>query len=785
MEQLKKAIIDNLYKSNFYEALTNIQKMETGFPDTQEILFFYYYLYDLMGWVSHHKKHESTITTQNNKDMYFNKLLQSNQNDKSTTYLQLYLFLEENFRTFEHYTWFRKYDKSKYLLDMALKENPDKLEVHFYILQHEEKTKECFEFLTKNTLNTQIVQKFLNNLWFRDVFLDDSQKLKQLYNLNSEYNDLFYRTQKKDYDWLYDYFNEDEARKSKTNNISYGKVCFELKKYDEAIEYYENKDDKSSNDFFILGECYEKQGQKEKAIECYKNYYNDFRSGNLQDGIKKLFELKAYDELRYVLQNEKSSLHKEYKIFYEAKLLNIEKNYTDSINTLNGMFEKLHNHHEKLKKEIYFLYISNYYKKTMNEIEQSYDEIIESNDFELTGAKFLFGINYHHLSSYQDLEKYIKKLNIEFDNKYSKITEKCKKRVNNRFIALHKKLYSAIQRRKIKLSEDRELYYLSAFEDLNSLNKRTDIFKSRIKGEPENPKYQLELGKLHYQKSKLTKKSFDEAIKYLEKSIELAEKYFVNLNGEAELLLVKIKTSKDDKKAFFDKSIKDFIFHNSYQKDTRTIFFAQTLYKFQSFSVNSLSSLSENYLYFANPDQLNDSFDVASESLEKQFKNLKLNKNDFKLCSLSQINDNKLMWSHYTQEHTGICIGYKFLYLPNYVGKDEVKYKNINLDEKNIFDNLIEYWTVKSEDWEYEKEIRLLHYGEKQKISYTFDINEAIEQNIIALQIESVTFGLKFQNEAILKQIISEIEKKQERKIEIFKTKISEQKLIIEKINSL
>ncbi|MDD5156836.1 DUF2971 domain-containing protein [Sulfurimonas sp.] len=782
MEELKKAIIDNLYKSNFYEALINIQKLETSFPDAQETLFLYYYLYDLMSWVSHHKKHNSKSTIQNNKDKYFNQILQINQNNRSITYFQLYLFLEENFRTFEHFSWFSRYGKSKYLLDQALKENQDNLETQFYSLFCEEKTKECFEFLSKNILDTQIVQKFLNNLWFKDEFLDDSQQLKQLYGLGSEHTDLFYYTQKKDYNWLYDYFNEDEERKYKTNSISYGEVCFETKKYDEAIKYYENKDDKSNNDYFILGECYEQQDEKEKAINCYKNYYTNFSSGNWQVGIKKLFKLQAYDEIKYVLKTEKSNLHKEYKIFYEAKLLSIEKKYIDSINTLNGIFDKLHNHHEELKKDIYFLYISNYYKETMKAIEQSYHEIIESNDFELSGPRFLFGFDYHHLSLYRDFEKYIKKLNIEFDNKYYKLTEQCRKRINNRFIEVHKKLYSEIQIRKINITEDRELYYLSAFEDLDSINKRISIFKNRIKNEAENPRYYLELGKLHYKKVNLTKYNFKKAIKYLEKSIELAEKYFVNLYGEAELLLVKIKESKEDKKALFDKSIKDFIFYNSYQKDSRTMFFAQTLYKYQSFSINGLSGLSENYLYFANPDQLNDPFDVASESLEKQFKNLKLNKNDFKLCSLSQINDNKLMWSHYTQEHTGICVGYKFLYLPYYVGKDEVKYKNTNLDEKEIFDNIIEYWTVKSEDWEYEKEVRLLHYGEKQKIFYTFDINEALEKNIIALQIESITFGLKFQNKTILKPIILEIEKKQNRKINFFKAKISEQKLIIEKV---
>lgn len=777
MKELKKAIVDNLYKSNFYEALANIKKIEAGFPDTQETLFFYYYLYDLMSWISHHKKHDSTSEIQKNKDKYFKQILQSNKNDKSTTYLQLCLFLEENFRTFEHYTWFRKYDKSKYLLDQALKENPDKLEVQFYILQHEEKTKECFEFLRKNTLDTKLVQKFLNSLWFKDEFVDDSQELKKIYNLNTEQNDLYYYVQKKDYQWLYKYFNEDEERKSKTNTISYGKVCFELKKYDEAIGYYKGKDDKNSNDFFILGECYEKQGQKEKAIQCYKNYYNNFRSGNWNDGIKKLFELQGYDEVKYVLKNERSHLHKEYKIFYEAKILNIDKKYADSINHLSGILDKLHNHHKELKRDVYFLYISNNYKLTRNYIKKSYTRIIDEEDFE---ADDVFGLSYSILATFQEMQKYIKKLNIEYDNKFSKKTESFRKKLHKLYIQKIKKIYKKSKKHGVALSENRELYYLSAFENLNSITKRIDIFKSKIKGEPENPKYHLELGKLHHKKAKLTKQSFKKSIKYLEKSIKLAEKYFVNLYGEAELLLIKI--SKEDKKDLFDKSINDFIFHNSYQKDTRTIFFAQTLYKYQSFSVNGLSSLSENYLYFANPDQLNDPFDVASESLEKQFKNLKLNKNNFKLCSLSQINDNKLMWSHYTQEHTGICVGYKFLYLPNYVGKDEVKYKNTNLDEKEIFDNLIEYWTVKSEDWEYEKEVRLLHYGEKQKIFYTFDINEALEKNIIALQIESITFGLKFQNEAILKPIILEIEKKQKRKIDLFQAKIFEQKLMIEKI---
>ena len=112
-----------------------------------------------------------------------------------------------------------------------------------------------------------------------------------------------------------------------------------------------------------------------------------------------------------------------------------------------------------------------------------------------------------------------------------------------------------------------------------------------------------------------------------------------------------------------------FIIH--IKKIFKQYFFNQPLYKYQSFSINTLSSLSNNYLYFATPNQLNDPFDIASVSLEKLLENLEINKMDFRTCSLSKNNDNKLMWSHYAQEHTGICIGYKISYLPNCVGKDE------------------------------------------------------------------------------------------------------------------
>jgi hypothetical protein len=105
--------------------------------------------------------------------------------------------------------------------------------------------------LAKNNLDDRIAKKLLGHCQYKDEYLDNSQKLLSKYKLSTEYSDLIYYKQKKDYQWLYDYFNEKKERK--LNNIhivTYGRVCFELNKYQETIEYYNEKSDKN-NLYFI------------------------------------------------------------------------------------------------------------------------------------------------------------------------------------------------------------------------------------------------------------------------------------------------------------------------------------------------------------------------------------------------------------------------------------------------------------------------------------------------------------------------------------------------------
>ena len=74
MEKLKKTIINNLYSSNFHEALTNIKNLENDFKNINDYLFFYYYLYDLLSWVSQHKECKTLAEIEQNKVKYFEKI---------------------------------------------------------------------------------------------------------------------------------------------------------------------------------------------------------------------------------------------------------------------------------------------------------------------------------------------------------------------------------------------------------------------------------------------------------------------------------------------------------------------------------------------------------------------------------------------------------------------------------------------------------------------------------------------------------------------------------------
>jgi hypothetical protein len=155
----------------------------------------------------------------------------------------------------------------------------------------------------------------------------------------------------------------------------------------------------------------------------------------------------------------------------------------------------------------------------------------------------------------------------------------------------------------------------------------------------------------------------------------------------------------------------------------------------------------ENLLaeYKSNPNTL------LNMALDKIRKNINEN---IGILSLSKINDNILMWSHYSDSHMGFVVGFdesheffrKQLYdrpdsgvLKDVIYSNEpivVQLENISLPEELLY--------TKKTDWQYEREIRIvreLQFADKKDLPkniYLFKIPEnAIKEVIFGAKCES------------------------------------------------
>lgn len=127
----------------------------------------------------------------------------------------------------------------------------------------------------------------------------------------------------------------------------------------------------------------------------------------------------------------------------------------------------------------------------------------------------------------------------------------------------------------------------------------------------------------------------------------------------------------------------------------------------------------------------------------------------FGVFSMSQINDNILMWSHYADQHRGFCI--ELVRSPdNYLGNDEctgpvnypTKYPVIDpINSEGQIDPSLKKIMLysKSEDWNYEKEWRMIY-------------QEGDTLNQLPADISAIIFGLRMPNSHMdtIKNILKE-----------------------------
>jgi len=94
--------------------------------------------------------------------------------------------------------------------------------------------------------------------------------------------------------------------------------------------------------------------------------------------------------------------------------------------------------------------------------------------------------------------------------------------------------------------------------------------------------------------------------------------------------------------------------------------------------------------------------------LDKSIRNkLAEEKGELRLCSLSRVNNNELMWSHYTNGQRGVAIGLKID--DNQYTVKPIQYNGLASIRNQNFDNqtAIEILSHKLEVWNYEQEERV------------------------------------------------------------------------------
>lgn len=175
------------------------------------------------------------------------------------------------------------------------------------------------------------------------------------------------------------------------------------------------------------------------------------------------------------------------------------------------------------------------------------------------------------------------------------------------------------------------------------------------------------------------------------------------------------------------------------------------LFKFKPINQHLIESLLKPSLYFPTPDKVNDPFDCRLD-IRKSFQRASaiatgdrknaliaaLQHGDLLekfaaqfhkvgVCSFSLLEgsfDEPLLWSHYANEHKGVCLLYRFpeqfLNDPKkIIGVDKVRYgKNILTDwlatapiqssDEFVIELTKMYLTAKNKPWEYEKETRII-----------------------------------------------------------------------------
>jgi hypothetical protein len=165
------------------------------------------------------------------------------------------------------------------------------------------------------------------------------------------------------------------------------------------------------------------------------------------------------------------------------------------------------------------------------------------------------------------------------------------------------------------------------------------------------------------------------------------------------------------------------------------------LYKFRSNEKHIKEILETDKFYFSKWKKLNDPMEgyyshYKTEHSKDLTENIKIEKNQWKICSFSEKYDNILLWSFYANGFNGVCIEVevgdsedleKITYNKNIPWLSDNLFIDYQLTGRKIFTNKISKWKFEKE-YRYFSRVSLKKIGEITAVILGTKVSEAIKK---------------------------------------------------------
>ena len=265
-------------------------------------------------------------------------------------------------------------------------------------------------------------------------------------------------------------------------------------------------------------------------------------------------------------------------------------------------------------------------------------------------------------------------------------------------------------------------------------------------------------------------KDLNDAIEVINNILDNNNDYESTYKIFSKLNLIKTKIENNEYNEIINKIIReDFSMKINYNIKNKSFF------NYTSINKNTIKLIKNHGLWLSHTNNFNDPVDPSIKLFNRNSGEYDYLLDSIKVACLTTDNKNTVMWGHYSDKHRGICIEYDISPLLD-KNRNDFLIRKINYDKTAIINEnianinnielydlnlLMDLFSIKSKEWEYENEYRILYYDRERRKNGL----------VIPLTIKSIYFGAETPEDD--KELIRDIAEN----IELYELKFDDKEL--------